>query len=80
MVTDSATAWSDIAPYFLFSTTGDKEQLTVAVHANADPQEHATLFLQDNEGDFAVWDAPVLLPISGTICVKVKVAKDSAGN
>ncbi len=80
LVTDSATAWSDDAPFFPFSTAGDKEQLKAAVHANADPQEHATLFLQDNEGDFAVWDAPIPLPTSGTIRVKVKVAKDSAGN
>ncbi len=80
LVTDSATAWSDNAPYFLFSTTGNKEQLKAAVHANADPQGYAMLFLQDNEGDFAVWDAPIPLPTSGTIRVKVKVAKDSAGN
>jgi len=80
LVTDIATAWSDDAPGFLFSTTVDKEQLKLAVHAKADLQGQAILFLQDNEGDYKVWDAPTPLPTSGTIRVKVKVANDPAGN
>ncbi len=61
---------------FLFSPAGNKEELKKAVHAYADPQGHATLFLQDSGGDFVVWDAPIPLPTSGIIRVKVKVAKD----
>ncbi|DBA97680.1 TPA: hypothetical protein ACH3X3_012572 [Trebouxia sp. C0006] len=35
---------------FLFSPAGNKEELKKAVHAYADPQGDATLFLQDDEG------------------------------
>ncbi len=49
-ITDSATAWSDHAPCFLFSNTGNNEELKKAVHAYANPQGDATLFLQD-DGD-----------------------------
>ena len=80
LVTDSATPRSDNAPWFLFSITGDKEQLKLAVHAKAEPLGQANLFLQDNEGYFMAWNDPTPLPTSGTIRVKVKVAKDSAGN
>ena len=76
VVQDSATAWSNHAPYFLFSATGSKEELKAAVHAEAGIQGHASLYLQDDDGDFAFWNEPVPLPASGTICVKV--ATDSA--
>lgn len=39
---------------FLFSPAGNKEELKKAVHAYADPQGDATLFLQNDEGDFMV--------------------------
>ena len=77
VVSNCATAWSDAAPYFLFSATGNKEELKAAVHAKVGTQGLATLFLQDEEGDFADWDEPIPLLTSGTVCVKVAI--DSAG-
>lgn len=80
VVRDSAAAWSETAPYFLFSATGTKEELKAALHGKLDHRGDVSLFLRDNEGDFADWDEPIALPTSGTICVKVATDTLSAGN
>ena len=67
----AAAAWSEDAPYFLFSAAGSKEELKAELQAKLDHHGHVSLFLRDNEGDFADWDEPVALPTSGTVCVKV---------
>lgn len=79
VVEDSAAAWSDTAPYFLFSNTGTKGELKAALHAKLHHPGHASLFLQDSEGDFADWAEPIALPTSGTVCVKVATDTFSAG-
>ena len=80
VVSDSAAAWSDTAPYFQFSTQGTKEELKAALLAKLScHQQDASLFLQDSDGDFADWDEPIALPTSGTVCVKVATGT-SAGN
>lgn len=77
VVKDSAAEWSGSAPCFLFST---KRELKEALHARLDHQGHASLFLQDSEGDFVDWDEPIALPTNGTICVKVATDTLPAGN
>lgn len=80
VVKDSAAAWCETAPYFLFSMAGTKEELKEEVHAKVVHQGHADLFLQDSEGDFAKWDEPIALPASGTIRVRVAIESHPAGN
>lgn len=71
VVNDGAAAWSESAPYFLFSPTGTKQELQEALLAKLEHQGRAALFLQDSDGDFAYWDEPIALPTSGTARVKV---------
>lgn len=80
VVRDRLAAWSESATCFLFSTTGTKNELQEALHARLDHQGHASLFLQDSEGDFMDWDEPIELPTSGTICVKMATGTLPAGN
>ena len=80
VVKDSAAAWCETAPYFLFSITGTKQELKETLHAKLVHQGHAALFLQDSEGDFADWDEPIALPTSGTVRVKVATQSHPAGN
>ncbi|DBA84058.1 TPA: hypothetical protein ACH3X1_006539 [Trebouxia sp. C0004] len=79
LVNDSAAAWCETAPYFLFSITGTKQELKEALYAKVVHQGHAALFLQDSEGDFADWDEPIALPTSGTVRVKVATDTHPAG-
>ena len=78
VVRDKAAPWSDSAPCFLFSSTGTKAELEAELRGKH--PEHASFLLQDSDGDFLDWDAPVPLPASGTVCVKVAIDTFSAGN
>ena len=80
VVRDCTAAWSETAIYFLFSATGSKEELKADLQAKFIHLGHVSLFLQDDEGDFADWDEPVALPTNGTICVKVPSDTFSIGN
>lgn len=80
VVRDCTAAWSETATYFLFSATGSKEELKADLQARNNHRGHVSLFLQDDEGDFADWDEPVALPTSGAICVKVATDTFPTGN
>ena len=74
---DSAAPWRDTAPCLCVKPTNTKEEVKAAIFARLG---HATLFLQDSDGDFVAWDEPIELPANGTICVKVVNAGGSSSS
>lgn len=72
---NSAAPWLDTAPCLCVKPTDTKEEVKAAIFARLG---HATLFLQDSDGDFVAWDEPIELPANGTICVKVVDAGGSS--